>query len=310
MKYPIKLKFVPKTAIWGGSTLKSAWNKPCAPPNLAESWELTVRKDAVNTIENGTYSGKTLDEYITENPDAAAFEKFPLLIKFIDAEDRLSVQVHPDDGFAADVENDVGKTEMWYIADAKEGAEIIYGIKDGVGELRCDSGIGELVKTVKVKKGDSFFIPSGMLHAIGKGCLIAEIQQNSDLTYRVYDYERRDAQGNLRELHTEKALRVIRPFSDAEVDAIRYSQSDKIGVGECLASCEYFNVNRITLGGGTMELCANVDSFHSLLCLEGEGEIVYDGKCYAIVKGDSYFIPAGLGKYEIKGNLTVIVSRV
>ena len=310
MKYPIKLKFVPKTAIWGGSTLKNEWNKPCDLQKLAEAWELTVRKDEVNTIENGAYAGRTLDEYISENPDVASFEKFPLLIKFIDAEDRLSVQVHPDDGFAAEVENDVGKTEMWYIADAKEGAEIIYGIKDGVGELRCDSRIGEQVKTVKVKKGDSFFIPSGMLHAIGKGCLIAEIQQNSDLTYRVYDYERRDAQGNLRELHTEKALRVIRPFSDAEVDAIRYSQSDKIGVGECLASCEYFNVSRVTLSGDTEELYADTGSFHSLLCLEGEGEIIYGGEGYAMTKGSSYFIPAGLGKYEIKGNLTVIVSRV
>ena len=310
MKYPIKLKFVPKTAIWGGSTLKNEWNKPCDLEKLAEAWELTVRKDAVNTIENGAYAGRTLGEYIAENPDAATFEKFPLLIKFIDAEDRLSVQVHPDDGFAAEVENDVGKTEMWYIADAKEGAEIIYGIKDGVEELRCDSRIGEQVKTVKVKKGDSFFIPSGMLHAIGKGCLIAEIQQNSDLTYRVYDYERRDAQGNLRELHTEKALRVIRPFSNAEVDAIRYSQSDKIGVGECLASCEYFNVNRITLNGDIKELYADTGSFHSLLCLEGEGEILCGEDRYAIAKGDSYFIPAGLGKYEIKGNLTVIVSRV
>lgn len=310
MKYPIKLKFVPKTAIWGGSTLKNEWNKPCDLQKLAEAWELTVRKDAVNTIENGAYAGRTLDEYIAENPDTAEFEKFPLLIKFIDAEDRLSVQVHPDDGFAAEVENDVGKTEMWYIADAKDGAEIIYGIKDGVGELRCDSKIGEQVKTVKVKKGDSFFIPSGMLHAIGKGCLIAEIQQNSDLTYRVYDYERRDAQGNLRELHTEKALRVIRSFSDAEVDAIRYSQSDKIGVGECLASCKYFNVSRVALSGGTEELYADTGSFHSLLCLEGEGEILCGKDRYAMVKGDSYFIPAGLGKYEIKGNLTVIVSRV
>lgn len=168
-----KIEICSKDCHLGRKDPEKCMEQALHPPNLAESWELTVRKDAVNTIENGTYSGKTLDEYITENPDSAAFEKFPLLIKIIDAEDRLSVHVHPDDGFTADVENDVGKTEMWYIADAKEGAEIIYGIKDGVGQRRCDSGIGEQVKTVKVKKGDSFFIPSGMLHAIGKGCLIA-----------------------------------------------------------------------------------------------------------------------------------------
>ena len=178
MVYPLKLKYFAKTALWGGQTLKNEWNKPCEYDKLAETWELTLRPDAVNTVLNGELAGKRLDEVIGN-------EKFPLLIKFIDAEDRLSVQVHPDDRFAAEVENDVGKTEMWYIADARDGAEIIYGIKDGVTELSCDARIEEQVKRVSVKKGDSFFIPSGMLHAIGKGCLIAEIQQNSDLTYRV-----------------------------------------------------------------------------------------------------------------------------
>ena len=302
MIYPLKLKYYPKTALWGGSTLKNGWNKPCDFEKLAETWELTVRPDAVNTILNGEYAGEGLDKHVADG-------KFPLLIKFIDAEDKLSVQVHPDDKFDAEFENDVGKTEMWYIADAKEDAEIIYGIKDGVSDLKCDSGIEAQVKSVRVKKGDSFFIPSGMLHAIGKGCLIAEIQQNSDLTYRVYDYERRDAQGNLRELHTKKALKVIRPFSDKEVDAIRYSESDKIGVGECLASCKYFNVNRITLDGKGEKLNTN-GVFHSLLCVEGEGEIICSGKSYSFTKGDSYYIPAELGEYEIIGNTTVLISRI
>ena len=308
MIYPLKLKYYAKTALWGGSTLKNEWGKPCDFQKLAETWELTVRHDAVNIIENGEYAGKTLEHYLKEETNTSS-EKFPLLIKFIDAEDKLSVQVHPDDKFAAEVENDVGKTEMWYIADAKEGAEIIYGIKDDVTELRCDRYIEKQVNSIKVKKGDSFFIPSGMLHAIGKGCLIAEIQQNSDLTYRVYDYERRDAQGNLRELHTEKALKVVRHFDDAEIDAIRYSESDKIGVGECLASCKYFNVNRVTLNGNKEELNTN-GTFHSLLCVEGEGEIICDGKSYSFKKGDSYYIPAELGKYELKGTATVLISRI
>ena len=301
MIYPLKLKYYAKTALWGGSTLKKEWNKPCEFDKLAETWELTVRDDAVNTILNGELVGQSLRDHV----DAG---KFPLLIKFIDAEDKLSVQVHPDDKFAAEVENDVGKTEMWYIADAKEDAEIIYGINDGVTEIRCDSAIEDQAKRIKVKKGDSFFIPSGMLHAIGKGCLIAEIQQNSDLTYRVYDYERRDANGNLRELHTEKALKVIKPFSDSKVYSIRYSEKDKIGVGECLASCKYFNVNRITLNGNTEKLSTN-GVFHSLLCVEGDGEIIYNGQSYPFKKGDSYYLPKEIGEYKINGNTTVLISR-
>ena len=306
MKYPLKLKYVPKTALWGGSTLKNEWGKPCDFDKLSETWELTARDDAVNTILNGKYADKTLFEYFLENPDAVNDGKFPLLIKFIDAEDKLSLQVHPDDKFAADVEKDVGKTEMWYIADAKDGAEIIYGMKNGI--LKFDpSDIEGQIEKIPVKKGDCFFIPSGMLHAIGSGCLIAEIQQNSDLTYRVYDYDRRDSKGNLRELHTEKALAVIKPFSDAEIEAIRYSKPDEIGVGDCLASCEYFNVNRISLDGKET-LCAG-DVFHSLLCVEGDGMIEANGESYPFKRGDSYFIPAGLGEYAIDGKATVIISR-
>ena len=306
MKYPLKLKYVPKTALWGGNTLKSKWGKPCDFEKLAETWELACRADAVNTIQNGEYNEKTLAEYIEENPDSISSEKFPLLIKFIDAEDKLSLQVHPDDKFAAEVENDVGKTEMWYIADAKEGAEIIYGMKEGVSEFD-PTRIEEQVKRIAVRKGDCFFIPSGMLHAIGSGCLIAEIQQNSDLTYRVYDYDRRDSEGKLRQLHTEKALAVIRPFTDDEVNTIRYSSPDKIGIGDCLASCKYFNVNRVNV---TDEQIITADEvFHSLLCVEGNGEIIYGNESYTISKGDSYFIPAGLGKYILKGSLTVLISR-
>lgn len=302
MIYPLKLKFHPKTALWGGSTLKNEWNKPCDLEKLAETWELTVRNDAVNTIENGKYAGESLASHVDGG-------KFPLLIKFIDAEDSLSVQVHPDDKFAAEVENDVGKTEMWYIADAKEGAEIIYGIKKDVTRLYCDKRIEEQVNRVKVKKGDCFFIPSGMLHAIGKGCLIAEIQQNSDLTYRVYDYERRDKDGNLRELHTEKALKVIRGFEESEVDAIRFGEKDKIGVGECLASCKYFGVNRIALENDEVELKTN-GVFHSLLCVDGEGEILCGNESYPIEKGDSYYLCEEIESYKIKGTATVLVSRI
>ena len=253
-------------------------------------------------MENGIYAGESLKGHVKEG-------KFPLLIKFIDAEDCLSVQVHPDDKFAKEVENDVGKTEMWYIADAKEGTEIIYGLKKGVTDISCDENIESQVNRIKVKKGDCFFIPSGMLHAIGKGCLIAEIQQNSDLTYRVYDYGRRDANGNLRELHTEKALKVIRGFEESEVDAIRFGEKDKIGVGECLASCKYFGVNRIALENDEVELKTN-GVFHSLLCVDGEGEILCGNESYPIEKGDSYYLCEEIESYKIKGTATVLVSRI
>ncbi len=148
-----------------------------------------------------------------------------------------------------------------------------------------------------------------MLHAIGKGCLIAEIQQNSDLTYRVYDYDRRDKNGNPRELHTKKALKVIKHFTDSEIDSIRYSEKDKIGVGECLASCKYFNVNRIKLSGESTKL-NTAGVFHSLLCVEGDGEIICNGNNYPFTKGDSYYLPKEIGEYEINGNTTVLISRI
>ena len=318
-KYPLKLKHFAKTAIWGGNTLKNTWGKECTFDKLAETWELTVRKDAVSIIENGEYASLSLAEYLENTADAVGLNpiedgRFPLLIKFIDAADKLSVQVHPDNQYAQR-ENDLGKTEMWYIISANEDAEIIYGLADYMDESDFRASvalneIGKTVKTIPVHAGECYFIPSGLVHAIGKGCLIAEIQQNSDITYRVYDYDRKDANGTLRELHVQKALDVVRAFTEQEIDALRFSKFPKMKVGDCLAACPYFEVHALSLRGYSEALETDSESFHSLLCIEGEGSIMYKGEHYPLSRGDSYFLPAGMGAYTLCGNATLLVSRI
>ena len=315
--YPLKLKYYAKTALWGGDTLKKRWGKTCEFDKLAETWELTVRAAENNIIENGEHSGLSLQEYLRQNPTAispgGSCEDFPLLVKFIDARDDLSVQVHPDDTFAADVENDRGKTEMWYILEAMPQAEIIYGLRKGVSSEDFARAIDEgrtleALHRVKVKTGETYFIPAGEVHAIGAGCLIAEIQQNSDLTYRVYDYDRVGADGKQRELHVQKAAAVSRPFDEASINAIRFANKPRFYAGDCLASCRYFEVHRLTPEHLPMAFAATGDSFHHLLCADGEGEISHRGIAYPLHRGDSYFLPAGMGDYSLRGNATVLLS--
>ncbi len=313
--YPLKLQCVTKSAIWGGTRLRDEWSKPC-DGGCAESWELTCREKEMSKITNGEASGKDLSEYFSEcgygvvSDSFSADGRFPLLVKLIDAADKLSVQVHPDDRYAKAVENDSGKTEMWYIVDADEGAEIIYGFKDGVDtKAFCDAVDGgtldNVLRRVKVKKGDVFFIPSGLVHAIGEGILIAEIQQNSDLTYRVYDYDRVGKDGKKRELHTDKAKAVARPFSDEEIDKIRYARGKN---EDLLANCEYFSAELIRVSH-KLRIDAD-DSFVSLLCIGGAGSISFDGESYEIKKGDSYFLPRGIGGCILNGDMELIASRI
>ena len=317
--YPLFLSGVTKSPIWGGTRLPREWNK-CAPDDasVGESWELTVREREMSSVQNGTLSGITVGALLqSDTPQLMGKSTqtdgtFPLLIKFIDAADRLSVQVHPDDSYAARVENDRGKTEMWYIVDADEDAEIICGLADGIDNAAFVSAFqkGELMsvlKTQKVKSGETYFIPAGLPHAIGKGILIAEIQQNCDLTYRVYDYERRGADGALRELHTEKACDVIRPFSDAEIDAIRYSRALPASREVVLADCKYFRTEKQKIAQNAYTLKKNGYLRH-LLCIDGEGEILCDGTPYPFHRGDSILLPANLGDMTILGNTTVLIS--
>lgn len=316
MLKPIKVQPVFKEIIWGGNRLKTDYNKVSDLNNIAESWELTVRDDGMNTIVGGEFNGLTMQEYIDKNGFSVVtnkeLDRFPLLIKFIDAEDNLSIQVHPDDEYGMKTANSLGKTEMWYIIDAKPGAKLVYGLKKGctVDTLRKaieNGSVEEQLNFVDVKKGDVFFIPSGLVHAIGAGILLAEIQQNSNITYRVYDYNRLGKDGKPRELHVKDALNVIVNRTDDEIDKIRFSTNVKND--NTLASCEYFNVEKHFIDED-LEFSTNAESFNSILCLDGNGKIEYNGESFSLIKGDSYFIPAGLGKYTVSGKVEIIVSRI
>ena len=317
--YPLKLKYACSTALWGGSKLSREWCKESELSPLAETWELSCRDDGMmSVIENGEYAGLTLSEYIKTLGSSVVSEdfgggRFPLLIKFIDAALDLSVQVHPDDEYAKAKENDSGKTEMWYIVDADEGAELIIGLKDGISHEDFRAAVerndyASVLRRIKVKKGESYFIPSGMPHAICGGILIAEIQQNSDLTYRIYDYDRVGADGKKRALHVAQALDVVRPFTYAEIKAIRYKKGGADDPA-CLARSEYFSVDLIELGS-VRKLYVGKESFHAILSVEGDATLTHCGRDYKINRGDCFFLPAGMGNYMLSGKGKLLVSTL
>lgn len=320
-KYPLRLSYISKPAIWSGTRLVLEWGKQGDGGRIAETWELSVRDKEMATVRNGEAASMTLRAYIERcgsdcvSPQYRLEDRFPLLVKLIDAGDRLSVQVHPDDAYAERVERDSGKTEMWYIVDAEPEAAIIYGLRDGVSREDFakaveENRIGETMRSCPVRAGEAYFIPAGLVHAIGKGILIAEIQQNSDLTYRIYDYDRRQADGSLRELHTDKALAVVRPFTDGEIESIRFAKGR--GDASLLVNSEYFSVRKQTVSpaDGAICLTQGTDSFTSLLCIEGEGVLTHDETSYPIRRGDSYFLPAGMGDYTLRGTLTLIAASL
>ena len=316
MLLPIKLNSVCKEIIWGGNRLKNEYNKASTLNNIAESWELTVRDDGMNTICGGEFDGLTMEEYINKNGFSVVtnkeMDRFPLLIKFIDAEDNLSIQVHPDDEYGMKTANSLGKTEMWYIIDAKPGARLVYGLKDGytvdmLKEAIENNTVENTLNYVPVKKGDVFFIPSGLVHAIGAGILLAEIQQNSNITYRVYDYNRKGKDGKPRELHVSDALNVIVNRTQSEIEKIQFSTNVKNDTS--LASCKYFKVDKFNIYKAC-EFSTNAESFNSVLCLDGDGYIEYQDNIFPLTKGDSYFIPAEIGKYSVNGNVEIIISSL
>ncbi len=312
--YPLKLKPVTKYIIWGGDYLEKNFGYKSDDDNIAEAWLTTARCDGVNIIENGLYEGKDLYDYIKENGKENVygdFEDFPLLIKFIDANDRLSVQVHPDDEYAKANGLDAGKTEMWYIVDAKEGATLVYGLIDKqkptasqLLEYNEKGVLADKLNFVPVKKGDCFFIPAGLVHAIGEGIVIAEIQQNSNTTYRMYDYDRVGKDGKKRELHIEKAAEVIKTeFSESYISGKVIDETKAI-----LCDCSMFSVIKYSLKKDSIKLCGGI--MKSIICLDGCGDIIYDGKKYPIKKGDSYLIPKAAEDAEISGEgLEVIISN-
>lgn len=316
----LKLSPTIKDYIWGGTRLTKEFEMVSFTDRQAEAWVLSCHSDGECTIENTDFKGRTLSDvlgnegktYLGTNCDK--YENFPILIKLIDAKDNLSVQVHPDDEYALRVEGEYGKTEAWYIMDCDEGAEIIYGFKKDITkeEFRKsieENTLTEYVNRVKVKKGDIFFIEAGTLHAICKGILLAEVQQNSNTTYRVYDYGRLQ-NGKPRELHIEKALDVT---STKALDASGKPMGETIDKGDyketLLTKCDIFSMKRLDIVEKA-EVIADEKSFVSLVALEGNGVVMHEDTCVTLYKGESLFIPAGFGKVEILGSVTVLESRV
>ncbi len=315
--YIMKLDAPCKDYLWGGTRLRDEYGKKSEKEKLAESWELSCHKDGQSVIANGEYSGKTLSEYIeicgksVLGKNSERFEYFPILIKLIDAKDNLSVQVHPDNEYAMRVEGEYGKTEMWYIVDCEEGAELLYGFKKEISreefaERIADNTLLEVTNNVPVHKGDVFFIDAGTLHAIGKGILIAEIQQNSNTTYRIYDYGRVGADGKPRELHVEKACEVTQLTPPVRPTKPMGEMLQKEGYSiTLLATSEYFNVNKLEITEKA-EMNVTEASFVSLLCLDG----AFTVNDIVLNKGESCFIPAGYGDVSISGNGEIIATDI
>lgn len=312
IKAPIKLSPAFKDYLWGGRKLVTDFNKKCDYDKVAESWELSTHKDGSSIICGGDLDGMLFSEYVDKygaevlGTNAFKFDFFPILIKFIDAKDNLSIQVHPDDEYALKNEGEYGKTEMWYILDCEDGAGLYYGFQKEISkeeflERIKNNTILEVLNRVSVKKGDVFFIESGTVHAIGSGIVICEIQQNSNTTYRVYDYDRRDKNGNARELHIEKAAEV----SQLKPAKPRNNFSDS----ETLAECKYFKVKKAIING-SRNFEIDDSCFVSVIVTDGDGTLNINDSNISLTKGDSIFIPAQQGTFFVEGNCEIILSKV
>lgn len=310
----LKLKPACKDYLWGGRRLIEEYGKESDGEILAETWELSCHPDGPSVIDNGPYAGRTLQQYIDAEGKAVLgtncrrFRDFPILTKFIDARDNLSIQVHPDNRYALKNEGQYGKTEMWYVMDAGEQAFLYYGFKREISREEFEERIQkdtllEVLNAVPVQKGDVLFIESGTIHAIGKDILIAEIQQNSNVTYRVYDYGRVGRDGKKRDLHIEKALAVTRRVPIVK-DRSSYPH---------IADCDYFTVDKLNLDGKVMKkMGGNVSqaSFASILILDGKGTISSGDETVAYEKGDSFFLAAGSGEYTVEGSCDALITTI
>lgn len=312
--YPIQFEPIFKERIWGGTKLKTYLNKPIDAENIGESWEISTVENSVSSISNGVFKGKTLLEVINEFPEeilgTEVFKRFgkqfPLLFKYLDASEDLSIQVHPNDELATKRHNSFGKTEMWYVMQADEKARLIVGFKENSSQeiylknLK-NKTLLDILDTKKVEKGDVFFLETGTIHAIGAGTLIAEIQQTSDITYRLYDFDRIDANGNTRELHVDLAL-----------DAINYDlveaekQYSKVkNTSNEIINCPYFTTNNIPLDG-KMDISSNNQSFKVYMCMEGNFDLMYNNQIYSYKTGDTVLIPAILTDFQLNGKAILL----
>lgn len=316
--YPIKLAPYVSETIWGGRKLIEEYGVVTEKANAAEGWMLSCHEAGASTVINGEFSGKSLAEVVKSYPEicgknAENFSDFPILIKFIDAMDNLSVQVHPTDEYCKKTGRGQSKTECWYIIDCDEDASLILGFKDKISPEEFKKAIEnntltDYVCNVPVKKGDFFFIESGTLHAICKGILLAEVQESSNTTYRIYDYGRLGNDGKPRELHVSDAVEVTKLEKYSQPDFCKCVELYKDGK-KLLADCPLFKVWKLDIDG---EFIGNSDenSFVSLLVMDGEGVLECCNENISLKKGDSIFIPANAGGYSLKGKFEVIETRI
>lgn len=321
---PLMLRPSGKDYLWGGKRLNDEFEKNIDMTPLAETWECSTHPDGPSYVVGGQYDGQTLSQVLKQHPEylgqhSKGLDELPILIKFIDAKQDLSVQVHPSDEYALEHENgQLGKTEMWYVLDATADAKLVYGLRHNCDEetIRKAIGNGTLSKhlqTVKVSKNDVFFIESGTIHAIGAGALIAEIQENSNLTYRLYDYDRVDKNGNKRELHVDKAMKVAKLSSSAEPRQPLRVLKYRPGVAsELLSRCKYFEVYRMLVNTERRQRVhyqADDETFRVLLCVNGCGTISFEDESVNFYKGDCIFVPADSVQMSIHGKATFLDVR-
>jgi mannose-6-phosphate isomerase len=312
--YPLQFEPILKERIWGGEKLKTVLDKPITSKITGESWEISTVEGDVSVIANGELKGKSLTDVINESPNeilgTAVYSKFgkqfPLLFKYLDAREDLSIQVHPNDELAKKRHNSFGKTEMWYIMQADDDARIIVGFKEKSNaneylENLKNKTLLTILDDVKVKSGDVFFLETGTVHAIGAGLVVAEIQQTSDITYRLYDFDRVDAQGNTRELHIDLAL-----------DAINYNKVDTykqyakvVNHSNSVVDCPYFTTNFLPLEG-EIKVSKTGNTFTVYMCIEGTFEIEYDNLKFQYKKGDTVLIPAALEVFILSGKASIL----
>lgn len=323
---PFLMKPSGKEYLWGGTRLNEEFSKDIDMNPLAETWECSTHPDGPSYVSGGEFDGKTLAQVLKENPQFLGThpqtkDELPILIKLIDAKKELSVQVHPDDDYAREHENgQMGKSEMWYVLDAAKDAHLIYGLyrdsdKEVLRKSISEGTLEKYLQKVKVKKDDLFYIEAGTIHAIGAGILIAEIQENSNLTYRLYDYDRVDKNGNERPLHVEKALDAANLKGCLEpVQPMRVLKYRQGCASELLCRCKYFEIYRMIVN---TEQCRNLVgyqadeiSFRVLLCIDGCGTIICDdGSPLIFLKGDCIFFPANSQKVRIHGKAQFLDVR-
>ena len=318
MLEPLKMRPSYKEYIWGGDRLKKEYGKTDAPDITAESWELACHPDGASIVAEGPYKGKSLAWL--GNTDRESFwgmscleDDFPMMVKLIDAKKDLSIQVHPSEESAGPGEH--GKAEMWYIVDCEPHAGIYLGFSKRITRdeflTRAHNGtICQVLNWVPVSRGDVFYILPGTIHSIGAGLLIAEIQQNSNTTFRIYDYGRVDDKGSPRALHIDRAAEVVsyEPIVPAECRANSCVSFAAFSMTE-MFSCRYFRTHRLDVRTQAALRCDG-QSFQHLLCVEGAGQISVGERKYPFRQGESYFLPAALGEYKVEGACRLLLSRV